>query len=107
MLSDFYHYFSTCQNANVCSIIVQTNVLVEGCEVMKEQLIKAMQHNQLLNMMYMAKDGTVSKRRVKVIKIVGDSFQAYCFTRQAKRTFMIDSVLAVVPVIHKESEFVC
>jgi predicted DNA-binding transcriptional regulator YafY len=73
---------------------------------MKEQLIKAMQRNQLLNMMYLAKNGNVSKRRIKIIKIVGDSFQAYCFTKQAKRTFMIDSVLAVVPVIHKERSVV-
>ncbi|MCY9547276.1 transcriptional regulator [Lysinibacillus xylanilyticus] len=74
---------------------------------MKEQLIKAMQRNQFLNMMYMDKDGNVSKRRIKVIKIVGDSFQAYCFNRQAKRTFMSDSVLAVVPIVHKEREVVC
>lgn len=54
---------------------------------MREQLIKAMQRNQLVNMMYVAKDGSITKRRVKVIKIVGDSFQAFCFTRHAKRTF--------------------
>ncbi|GAB0170562.1 WYL domain-containing protein [Lysinibacillus sp. CTST325] len=74
---------------------------------MKEQLIKAMQRNQFVNMMYLARSGEVSKRRIKIIKIVGDSFQAYCFTRQAKRTFMIDSVLAVVPVFHKERSVVC
>ncbi|MFJ7407104.1 MULTISPECIES: transcriptional regulator [unclassified Lysinibacillus] len=73
---------------------------------MKEQLVKAMQRNQLVNMMYVAKDGSITKRRIKVIKIVGDSFQAYCFTRQAKRTFVIDSVLAVVPIIHKERSVV-
>ncbi|WP_341300449.1 transcriptional regulator [Lysinibacillus sp. FSL H8-0500] len=65
-----------------------------------------MQRNQYLNMMYMDKDGIVSKSRVKFIKIAGDSFQAYCFTRQTKRTFMIDSVLAVVPIIHKDREVV-
>ncbi len=75
--------------------------------MMKEQLDKAMQRDQLLNMMYMAKDGNVSKRRIKIIKIIGDSFQAYCFTRQAKRTFMIDSVLAVVPISHKDRSVVC
>ncbi|MGE7989388.1 transcriptional regulator [Lysinibacillus fusiformis] len=74
---------------------------------MKEQLVKSMQRNQFLNMKYMAKDSHVSKRRIKIMKIVGDSFQAYCFTRQAKRTFMIDSVLAVVPIIHKERSVVC
>lgn len=81
--------------------------LFERCGMMKEQLIKAMQRNQLLNMMYMAKNGNVSKRRIKIIKIVGDSFQAYCFTRQAKRTFMIDNVLAVVPISHKDRSVVC
>ncbi|MEB2301129.1 transcriptional regulator [Lysinibacillus xylanilyticus] len=57
-------------------------------------------------MMYMAKDGQVSKRRIKIIKIVGDSFQAYCFNRQAKCTFIIDSVLAVVPITQREREVV-
>jgi len=74
---------------------------------MRDQLVKAMQRNQLVNMMYMAKDGTFSKRRVKIIKVAGDNFQAYCFTKKAKRTFMIDNILAVVPVIHKEREVVC
>jgi len=74
--------------------------------MMKEQLIKAMQRNQFLNMMYMAKDGTVSQRGIKIIRIVGDSFQAYCFIRQAKRTFIIDSVLAVIPIVHKERSVV-
>lgn len=69
---------------------------------MRDQLVKAMQRNQIMNMMYLAKSGEVSKRRIKIIKVVGDSFQAYCFNRQAKRTFMIDSVLAVVPIVHKE-----
>ncbi|MFJ7408057.1 MULTISPECIES: transcriptional regulator [unclassified Lysinibacillus] len=74
--------------------------------MMREQLIKAMQRNQFLNMMYLAKDGTVSKRRIKIIKIVGNSFEAYCFKRKAKRIFMIDSVLAVVPVIQSERSVV-
>ncbi len=76
------------------------------CRMMKEQLIKAMQRNQLVNMMYVSKLGTVTKRRIKIIKIVGDSFQAFCFTRHAKRTFTINNVLAVVPVLHKEREVV-
>ncbi len=74
---------------------------------MREQLIKAMQRNQLVNMMYIAKDGSViTKRRVKVIKIVGDSFQAFCFTRHARRTFLISNVLAVIPIVRKGREVV-
>ncbi|MGE7090866.1 transcriptional regulator [Lysinibacillus sp. NPDC048646] len=73
---------------------------------MKEQLIKAMQCNQFVNMMYVSKSGIVTKRRIEIIKIVGDSFQVFCFTRHAKRTFTINNVLAVVPVLHKEREVI-
>ncbi|MBG9757120.1 MULTISPECIES: transcriptional regulator [Lysinibacillus] len=73
---------------------------------MREQLIKAMQRNQLVDIMYIAKNGSVTKRRVRVIKIVGDSFQAFCFTRQAKRSFIIQNILAVTPVFRKEREVV-
>ncbi|MFJ7700307.1 transcriptional regulator [Lysinibacillus fusiformis] len=73
---------------------------------MREQLIKAMQRNQLVDIMYIAKNGSVTKRRVRVIKIVGDSFQSFCFTRQAKRSFIIRNVLAVTPVFRKEREVV-
>ncbi|HBJ01489.1 MAG TPA: transcriptional regulator [Lysinibacillus sp.] len=65
-----------------------------------------MQRNQLVDIMYIAKNGSVTKRRVRVIKIVGDSFQAFCFTRQAKRSFIIRNVLAVTPVFRKEREVV-
>ncbi|ATP38821.1 transcriptional regulator [Solibacillus sp. R5-41] len=69
---------------------------------MKEQLIKAMQRNQIIDVMYISKSGVISKRRVKIMKMVSDKFQAFCFTKQAKRTFIIDNVLAIAPVIYKE-----
>lgn len=69
---------------------------------MKEQLIKAMQYNQLVDLMYISQNGEITKRRIKLIKIVGDKFQAFCFTKHAKRTFIIDNALAVLPVIQKE-----
>ncbi|WP_332647710.1 transcriptional regulator [Lysinibacillus sp. 54212] len=69
---------------------------------MKRQLIKAMQYNQLINIMYMAKDNSITKRCVKVIKLTGDTMQAYCFIRHAKRTFKIEYVLAVMPIIDRE-----
>lgn len=69
---------------------------------MKEQLIKAMQHNQLVDLMYISQEGEITKRRIKLIKIVGDRFQVFCFTKHAKRTFITDNVLAVMPVLRKE-----
>lgn len=68
---------------------------------MKEQLQRAMQHNQILDIVYIAKDQSITKRRIKIIKISGDHVQAYCFSRHAKRNFIIDNILAVHPVNKK------
>lgn len=69
---------------------------------MKESLLKSMRYGQIVNVMYMAKNGEVTKRRIKVLKVTGDSFQAYCFLRSTKRTFIVDNVLALIPVEYKE-----
>ena len=70
---------------------------------MKGEIKKAMQHNQIIDIIYMAKDRTITKRRVKLIKVVGDTVQAYCFTRHAKRTFKFENILAIYPLINKAS----
>lgn len=85
----------------------QTCVLIlKGGNIMKEQLVKAMQYHQLVIIMYLSKSGEITKRRVKLIKISGDKFQAFCFMKHAKRTFIIDNVLAVLPVTRKEREVI-
>lgn len=70
---------------------------------MRDELLKSIKHGDLLEMMYMAVDGGISKRRIKVF-LVGDvSFRAYCYLRKTNRTFRIDNVLALIPVREKES----
>lgn len=69
---------------------------------MREQLVKALKQQQLLTIMYMAKDGSITKRRVKILALTGHTFQAYCFTRKAKRTFSVENVLAINPVLKHE-----
>ena len=54
----------------------------------------------------MNKSGEISKRKVKVLSVEGNSFKGYCFLRNTKRTFKVDNVLAFVPIIHKEREVV-
>ncbi|WP_017380935.1 hypothetical protein [Paenisporosarcina sp. TG-14] len=71
---------------------------------MKDTIIKYMKRQNIVEMIYLAQNGNITKRRVKVVKAYEDTFQAYCFTKQAKRTFYFDHVLAVVPVIRKERE---
>lgn len=73
---------------------------------MKENLLKSMRYGQIVDVMYMAKSGEVTKRKLKVIKLFGDSFQAYCFLRNTKRTFLIDNVLALIPVEYKEKHII-
>ena len=73
---------------------------------MKSQVLKALQRSQLVDIMYVSKSGEISKRRIKVIKVLDGSFVAFCFTKQSKRTFLIDSVLALVPVMRKEREVI-
>lgn len=65
---------------------------------MRNELTKAMKHRETICIMYMAKDRSITKRRVKILKISGDTCTAYCFTRQAKRTFLVQNVLAVAPI---------
>lgn len=65
-----------------------------------------MQQNQIVNMMYVSKNGDITKRQVSIVRLIGDSFQAYCFSRPAKRTFLINNVLAVIPIIKNERSIV-
>ena len=62
-----------------------------------------MRYNESVDMMYMSNGGVISKRRIKVLQINEDNFRAYCYLRKSKRTFRIDNVLALVPVVQKES----
>ncbi|MGE7921455.1 transcriptional regulator [Viridibacillus sp. NPDC093762] len=73
---------------------------------MKEQLIKAMQRNQIIDLIYMSKGGEITKRRVKIIIMTDGIFQAYCFVKHAKRTFIIENVLAISPVIIRKENVV-
>lgn len=69
---------------------------------MRNQLVKSVEYSEHLDMMYMAADGSISKRRINVLQVGEVSFRAYCFLRKSKRTFTIDNVLALVPLITKE-----
>ncbi|MBD8027150.1 transcriptional regulator [Ureibacillus sp. Re31] len=73
---------------------------------MKEKLLKVMKRNQLVEMMYISKAGEITKRRIKVLKVSNDTFESYCFLKQSKRTFIIQNVLALVPIIRKEREVI-
>ena len=59
---------------------------------MRNQLIKSMKYNESVDMMYMAANGKVKKRRIDILRVGEGAFQAFCHLRKAKRTFRIDNV---------------
>ncbi|WP_040226092.1 WYL domain-containing protein [Bhargavaea cecembensis] len=65
-------------------------------------LMKCMKRHQLADMIYMGSDGSITKRRVRLLKIRQDSVTAYCFMRQERRTFRIDRILSILPVEGRE-----
>ena len=73
---------------------------------MRLNILKAMQYNQIVEMIYMKENGEISKRRVKVLSVDDNTFKAYCFLRYTKRTFKIENVLAFVPVINRERDVI-
>lgn len=73
---------------------------------MRESLSKSMHYGQIVEVMYISNSGEITKRRIKVLKLYGDSFQAYCFLRKTKRTFKVNNVWALIPVERKESQVI-
>lgn len=69
---------------------------------MRKNLEKSIKYSEELDIMYMSKEGSISKRRIKVLQVGEVSFRAYCYLRKSKRTFTIDNILALVPVVQKE-----
>jgi len=68
--------------------------------------MKFMLRNQLVDMIYLAKSGEVTKRRIKIIHVNEQSFTAYCFMKQSQRTFLIDNILSLYPVFRKERDII-
>ena len=69
---------------------------------MREKLIEAIEYGELMDMMYLAQDGTISRRRIRVMKVGDVLVRAHCFLRGSKRTFIIDNILALHRVKYKE-----
>ena len=69
---------------------------------MLKTIKRSIKYNQVLDIIYMDNDGSITKRRVKLLKVTEDSFQAYCYLRGSRRTFKVNNVLALVPVMTKE-----
>jgi len=70
---------------------------------MKDKMFSAWRYNDLLEMIYMDGKGSISKRRIRVVHIHDQKFVAYCYLRNAKRTFQYENILSFVPIIKRET----
>lgn len=69
---------------------------------MREQLIKAMKDSKVLEIVYQAKDGSISQRHIRVLSMKGDAVFAYCYLRNKKRIFHLNQFLAAFPVRNQQ-----
>lgn len=74
----------------------------KGGMTVRNNLIKALERNYRVEIVYLANDGSVSKRKIKVIQVGDKSFRGYCYLRKSSRTFNFDNILALMPVIQRE-----
>ncbi|PYZ97780.1 hypothetical protein CR205_04085 [Alteribacter lacisalsi] len=59
---------------------------------------RSMVNREPVEMIYMSKKGTVTKRVVTIRSISAGKVTAFCHLRRAVRTFRRDSILSVMPV---------
>lgn len=66
---------------------------------MQQTLKRLVNRQQTAEMIYIDELNRVTKRRVRVLKVKRQLVVAYCFTRRSIRTFKIDNILALTPMI--------
>ncbi|MGO0062631.1 WYL domain-containing protein [Brevibacillus fluminis] len=65
---------------------------------MLRDLLRFMQQNQFIEIIYLDRHGKTSQRKLRLQSICGNQVKAYCFVRRANRVFQIDNILAAMPV---------
>ncbi len=68
---------------------------------MKGILLRAVNSNNPIQMIYQSNEGTISQRIIKVLAVADDQIKTYCYTRKQFRTFKLDNILSVAPVRKK------
>ncbi|UTT43202.1 hypothetical protein [Exiguobacterium aurantiacum] len=68
---------------------------------MRQEVMRWMRNGRVVEMVYMDRNGVISKRRVKLMKLQGDRLVGWDVKKQARRTFCMDRVLACLPTIER------
>lgn len=65
---------------------------------MKGMLIRAIDSQEKLEMIYLSNENKVSQRIIKVLAVSDASIKAYCYTKRQFRTFKLSNILSVGPI---------
>jgi len=66
---------------------------------MIRELNRYWQRQQVIEMIYLDKNGETSRRIVRILQLdaAGQRLKAYCYTRKAYRVFAVANILAIAP----------
>lgn len=64
---------------------------------MKGLLLRAIETQEKLEMIYLSNKGEITQRVICVEKVGDQSFRAYCYTRKQVRTFKLSNILSIAP----------
>ncbi|MDA1478416.1 hypothetical protein [Bacillus changyiensis] len=69
---------------------------------MDSMLKRSLEERTALDMIYMRRDGRISKRSIIVHQINEGYIRAYCFKSRQTKTFTTENILAVSPADQKK-----
>ncbi|MDA7026858.1 hypothetical protein PJ311_09585 [Bacillus sp. CLL-7-23] len=69
---------------------------------MDTMLKRSLKEKTVLDMIYMRRDGRISKRSIIIHQINEGYIRAYCFKSRQTKTFTRENILAVSPADHKK-----
>lgn len=73
---------------------------------MNRLLIKAMEEQFPLEMIYISSTNKITQRKVLINEVKGSTFRAYCCLRKQTRLFKIDHILSIMPVKSSHNKIV-
>lgn len=69
---------------------------------MRALLGRAISSGEILEMIYLSKGEIISQRKIKIVKLYEDSFQAYCLIRRQYRTFKFQNALSIMHLPYRK-----
>lgn len=64
-------------------------------------LSTAIESQTPIEMIYLSKDGSITRRVIKITKLDGEKVKAYCYLRKNYRVFSLSNILSLSPLRKK------